>query len=42
MIREIEDILTKVKSLKRKLSFSDINSEENKNYMKYLRIMQQI
>lgn len=30
MIREIEDILTKVKSLKRKLSFSDINSEENK------------
>ena len=30
MIQEIEDILTKVKSLKRKLSFSDINSEENK------------
>lgn len=30
MIQEIEDILIKVKSLKRKLSFSDISSEENK------------
>lgn len=30
MIQEIEDILIKVKNLKRKLSFSDISSEENK------------